>query len=211
MEQEQNLAAWAKAQSETAARIVRNIGQIGSDATLAQSVLSSRMMASAVEAISKLATTPWQVAETNWGPRITHPDWRMTRGVGTGDAWLELSEIGPEEAEGFSWISIAVGADLTRLGLEFVFRPGLQENAAKAISEDKRITPLLNLGMVRDAPTSRLFFPVNIEAEALAQGFEAKDLTKAIAPVGKATELAIKSKPDLDALLNHVREAAKGK
>lgn len=208
MDHDQRMTAAAKMDSERAARIVRNIEQIDSDASLVIGPLSERLMGSAVEAIAKVATSPWQVVETDWTAQIVCPEWKMTRGVGTGDAWLELTEIGPDEEEGFSWISVAVGVGPTRLGLELVFRRGLQDHAAAAIFDDKLVAPLLKLGMVRDDAKVRLFFPIDIQAEILAQGFATNDLDKALAPVAQATKKALAAKPDLDHLVNQVRSAA---
>lgn len=112
MENEQRMDTWSEMDAEKAARIVRNIEQVSWEATFAMTTLSDLMMASAAEVIGKLATSPWQIVESNWGPRIISPEWKMIRGVGTGDAWLELGEIGKEDEEGFSWISIAVGTDV---------------------------------------------------------------------------------------------------
>lgn len=208
MENERPIDAWMKMDAERGGKIVRNIDQIASDGNIAMTVLSDRMMAAATEVIEKLAVAPWQMTESHWGPRIVCPDWKMTRGVGTGDAWLELAEIGKEHEEGFSWISIAVGKDITKLGLEFVFRPGLLDYAEAAIADHKRIVPLLNLGMVCDEETSRLYFPIQIDTELLAKGFEVGELEKALAPIAKATKVAIDGKAELDKLLGHVRNEA---
>jgi mannose-6-phosphate isomerase-like protein (cupin superfamily) len=110
MDNEQRTAASARLDAEQAAKIVRTIEVVEHQANLAISALSERMMGSAVQAIRKLAVEPWQVVEVDMTARIVAPEWKMARGVGTGDAWLELNEIGPEDHEGFSWISVAVGA-----------------------------------------------------------------------------------------------------
>jgi hypothetical protein len=196
---------------ERAGAIVRNIQQIEADGELAIGALSERMMLAAVQAITKVAVSPWQVIEVDWTARIVCPEWKMLRGVGTGDAWLELTDIGPEDEEGFSWIGVAVGVAPTRFGIELVFRPGLQTYAETAIHDDKAVASLLKQGMVRDESAARLFFPIKIEAELLAQGFEQNDLGKAVLPVGKVTENAIAVKADLDRLIGQVRNAAIGK
>lgn len=208
MDQEQRTAAAKRLDSERAARIVRNIEQIEADANSAIGDLSERLMGSALQAIRKLVTDPWQVDEVDLAARIVCPEWKMTRGVGTGDAWLELTEVRADEAEGFSWINVAVGAGPTRLGLELVFRRGLQEYAEAAIFDDTAVAPLLKQGMVRDETDSRLFFPIDIQAEALAQGFENNDLDKALVPVGQAMKRALAAKSELDQLIGQVRAAA---
>lgn len=70
---------------------------------------------------------------------------------------------------------------------------------------------LLNIGFVRDEAKERLFIPVKVNADLLAKGFEENDLDKALTPIGKAIELAIAAKPDLDKIVEQVREAAKRK
>jgi hypothetical protein len=70
---------------------------------------------------------------------------------------------------------------------------------------------LLKLGFVRDAAKERLFIPVKVNADLLAKGFEENDLDKALAPVGKAIELALSAKAELDKIVDQVREAAKRK
>lgn len=211
MDHEQRANMAAQADPERAAKIIRSIKQLDGDASLLIGPLSERMMGEAVQAVCKQAAAPWQVEEGDCSVLIVCPEWKMTRGVGFGDAWLELTEIGPDDIEGFSWISVAVGVGPTRLGLELVFRRGLQDHAAAVMSDDKLMAPLLKLGMVRHETSPRIFFPVDIQAELLAQGFETNDLDKALAPVEQATKKALASKADLDALINHVRDSGKSK
>lgn len=208
MDHDQRSAVAASTDPERAAKIVRSIKQLDSDATLVIGPLSERVMKGAVQAIGKVAVAPWQLIETDWTAQVVCPEWKMTRGVGTGDAWLELTEIGPEDVEGFSWISVAVGVGPTRLGFELVFRRGLQVYAEAAILDDKAVAPLLKLGMVRDESKSRLFFPIDLQSETLAQGFATNDLDKALLPVGQAAQKALAAKADLDKLIDQVRGAA---
>lgn len=208
MDHDQRSAVAASTDPERAAKIVRSIKQLDSDATLVIGPLSERVMKGAVQAIGKVAVAPWQLIETDWTAQVVCPEWKMTRGVGTGDAWLELTEIGPEDVEGFSWISVAVGVGPTRLGFELVFRRGLQVHAEAAILDDKAVAPLLKLGMVRDEGKSRLFFPIDLAAETLAQGFATNDLDKALLPVSQAAQKALAAKADVDRLIDQVRAAA---
>ena len=96
------------------------------------------------------------------------------------------------------------------MGLELQFRNGLEPFGLALIANDKAVDALLKLGFVRDAAKERLFIPVKVNADLLAKGFEENDLDKALAPVGKAIELAIAAKPDLDKIVEQVREAAMG-
>jgi len=208
MDHDQRMAAALQLDPDQAARIVRNIVQLDADATLVVGPLSERLMGAAVQAITKAAPAPWQVVEADLAARIVCPEWKMARGVGTGDAWLELTEIGPEEVEGFSWISVAVGAGPTRMALELVFRRGLLEYSEAAVSDDKQVAALLKVGMARDESKSRLFFPIEIQVEALAQAYLTGDFDKALAPVAQATKKAIAAKLDLDEFVGRIRTAA---
>lgn len=213
MDHEQRTKA-AKAQDpKLAARIVRSIGQIEADFYHAAGPLSERVMREAVQAIGKVATSPWQVIEAGWSAQIVCPEWKMTKGVGTGDMWLELSElsIDDEDDDDHSWLAAAVRAGPTQLCMELIFRKGLQDQAQSVIRDDKAMAALWKLGFVRDETEPRLFIPIDIPAEKLAQSFEQNDLTAGMAPVGKAMSLAIAAKAELDKLLEQVRTAAKRK
>lgn len=211
MDHEQRTKAATQQDPKLAARIVRSIGQIEEDHYFASGLLSERLMREAVQAVKKVAIAPWQVVEAEWTAQIVCPEWKMTKGVGTGDAWLELAEVCADEERDFTWISAAVGAGPTRLGLELMYRRGLQDTAQAAIRDDKLVAALWKAGMVRDEMEPRLFFPIDIPAEALAQGFETNDLAKALAPVGKAVQHAIAAKAELDKLIEQVRTTAKRK
>ena len=97
------------------------------------------------------------------------------------------------------------------MGLELQFRTGLEPFGLALIANDKAVDTLLKLGFVRDEAKERLFIPVKIHADLLAKGFQENDLDKALAPVAKAFELATAAKPDLDKIVEQVREAAKRK
>lgn len=200
----------AKAQDGvTAGRIVRGIAQIESDFHLASGPLSEQLMGAASQAIAKVAQSPWLRLEDEMTIQVVAPEWKMTKGVGTGDAWLELAELCDDEDNEYSWVAAAVGAGPTRMCIELVFRRGLVEVAQGVLRDDKALTALWKLGFVRDETDLRLFVPIKIEAEKLAQGFEQNDLSEAMAPVGKALQLAIAAKTELDALIERVRDAAK--
>lgn len=90
---------------EWAARVVRNIGQIENDFYHAANHLSERLMTEGALAIEKVVKDPWQVVENEWTPQVVCPEWKMVRGVGTGDMWLEVSEISADEEENeHTWI-----------------------------------------------------------------------------------------------------------
>ena len=194
----------------TAARIIRNIAGVESDWHLASGLLSERVMRELREALAKLAPENWKVIESGWSALLVPPDWKMTKGVGNGDAWLELVELCDAE-EDYSWLAAAVGIGSTQMGFELQFRNGLQPAALTFIANDKQVSALLKAGFARDQAKERLFVPVKVDANLLAKGFEENDLDKALEPVGKAIGLALSAKAELDKIVQQVREAAKRK
>ena len=211
MDYEQRMAAANLNDPVLAARIVRSIKQVEDDYYFAGWPLSERLMGEAVRAVEAVAKAPWKVVESDWTAQVVCPEWKMTKGVGTGDAWLEITDICTDEEREYCWISAAVGAGPTRMGLELVFRRGLQDVAQAAINNDKLVAALLKLGMIRDEAEPRLYFPIDIPVEALAQGFEQNDLAKAVTPVGAAMTKAIAAKAELNKLVEAVRLDAKRK
>jgi hypothetical protein len=191
-----------------AARIIRNIANVESDWHLASDLLSERMMREVRALVAKLTPKEWKVADSGWSALIVPPDWKMTKGVGKGDAWLEIVEFCDAEDE-YSWIAAAIGVGSTKMGLELVFRNGLLPLAQKVFANDKALDALLKLGFVRNEAKDQLFLPVKVSGDLLAKGWEENDLDKALAPIGKAVELAISAKAELDKIVEQVRAAAK--
>ena len=208
MNEDQSTVAVAQVDPTEAARIVRSIADLETDAALAIGPASERMMAAAVRSITKAAGAAWQAHPQDWTVRVVCPEWKMARGVGTGDAWLELAEIGNEDEGCFSWIGVATGAGGTRFGIALRFRLGLQDYSEDAIFDEKAVAPLVKLGMERDEDEGCLFFPIDIQPELLAQGFETNDLDKALAPAGAAMRKAMAAKAELDRIVNDVRTVA---
>lgn len=195
-----------------AARVVRSIGQIEADFYYASGYLSERLMGEAVQAISKVAKAPWQVVEAGLSAQVVCPEWKMTKGVGTGDMWLELAELVNDEddEDDHSWLAAAVKAGPTQLCIEVMFRRGLQDQAEAVIRDDKALAAIWKLGFLRSESDLRLFIPIVIEAQRLALiGFEQNDLAAALTPIGKAMEQALAAKAELDKLLEQVRAKAK--
>ena len=211
MDHEQRTLAATEQDPALAARIVRGIADIERDYHLASGPLSERLMREAVQAFGKPAPPTWKMHDSGWSALLVPPEWSMTRGVGKGDAWLELAEICGDEDNDYSWIAAAVSAGPTQMCVEIVCRAGLSVTALAAIRETKTVAPLLKLGFVRDEANERLLIPIEIATEALAIGFEQNDLDQALAPIGRAVELAILAKAELDRFLDQVREQAKRK
>ncbi|MDE2442075.1 MAG: hypothetical protein KGP14_13715 [Betaproteobacteria bacterium] len=196
-----------------AARIVRNIAQIEDDEFMASGPLTEKLMSEIIKTIAKIAVDPWQIVVKDWDVRVVSPEWKRNKGVGTGDAWLEITEVGAdaESERDYSWISTAVGAGPTRMALELVFRRGLRDAAEAAIRNDKHVAALWKAGMTRDETEPRLFFLIDIPVESLAQGYEQNDLDAALLPVGEAMKKAIAAKAELDKLVDRVRDEPKKK
>jgi hypothetical protein len=194
---------------ELAARIVRCIEALERDYLFAWGPLSERLMREAAAVAAKAAPEPWVVEGTEWNLVLTTPNWRATRGVGH-DAWLELSDVVEDEHD-HSWAAVIVSAGPTKLCLELKFRPGLTPVAQMLTGKDKLVANVLKEGLEQTGTGTRILIPIAIDAEVLARGFELNDLDEALAPLSRAVETAIKAKPDLDALIEHVRELAKRK
>jgi hypothetical protein len=140
------------------------------------------------------------------------PEWKMTKGVGgIGDAWLELSEITTDECD-HSWLEAALKTGGTLMCVELKFRPGLSEASERTIRDDKAVAGFFKLsGWTRDEQEARLFQPVDLLKELVAQAFEMNDFDEALEPVSQAVTAAIAAKADLDALINRIRDEAKKK
>ena len=210
MDDEEKLLVAQSHDPVIAARIIRNIENVERDWHLASGLLSERLMCDLRVMIGQLTPENWKMFLSGWSGLIVPPDWKMTRGVGNGDAWLELAEFCDAEEE-YSWIAAAVGIGSTKIGLELQFRTGLAPFGEALIGNDKAVDALLKLGFARDEAKERLYIPVKVNADLLAKGFEENDLDKALAPVAKAIELALSVKESLNAVVEQVREAARRK
>ncbi len=208
LDHEHRTAAAKLNDGQLAARIIRNLGQIEADFFHSAWSLSERLMHEAFLAISQVAQAPWECSEVEWSTRIVCPGWKMTKGVGTGDMWLELGELS-SDPDGYehSWLAAALKAAPTQLCITVKFRRGLQDFAEGLLQDDKAIAELKKAGFKRDDDQGVLYVPFDIPAEIMAAGFEQNDLSKAIQPIGKAAALALAAKPELDKLLEQVKLA----
>ena len=80
-----------------AATIVMAIPELERDYRLAEGALSERLIRDVKAAMQKAAPEPWEVADTNYSVLLRSPQWRLTRGLGNGDAWLEINEISADD------------------------------------------------------------------------------------------------------------------
>lgn len=210
--QEQRTKAAQQQNPDWAARVVRNLAQIELDWYHAYDYLSGRMMTEAFLVIEKVVKAPWQIVENEWCTQVVCPEWKMARGVGTGDMFLQINEISADvESYEHTWLACVTKTVPSLLCVELAFRRGLQDTAVALLRDDKVASPLWKMGFARDEDSSTLMIPIHIEAETLAQAFEMNELTPAVAPFGKAMAQAIAAKPALDKLLEQVRSAAKHK
>jgi hypothetical protein len=136
----------------------------------------------------------------------------MTKGVGTGDMWLELGELLPDP-DGYerSWLATALKTASTQLCIIVKFRRGLQDLAYELLRDDKLVAGLKKAGVLRDDTEPVLYVPIDIPIEMMAAGFEQNDLTTALLPISKAASRAMAAKADLDKLLEQLRATAKRK
>ncbi len=210
MDTEEKIIAAQKLDPVMAARIARSITDIERDFHLASGPVSDRLMNEIIRVFTNSAVEPWLVAETDGSALLIAPEWKMTKGVGIGDAWLELSEISLDEQD-HTWLAAAVKAGGTMLCIELMFRTGLRDTAQAIIRDDKAVSALWKLAFVREEQDARLFIPIDILAELVAQAFEQNDFDQALTPVGEAVARAIAAKAELDKLIEQVRAAAKRK
>lgn len=197
-----------KLDTKLAGRIIRSLKQVEDDYFHASVTFSEMLMKAAVQAIKKTVPEPFKVVESDVTAAIHAAGWKATRGVGQ-DFTIELGELCAPEDREYCWLTAATAVGPTRLGLEFTCRPGLREAAAKIIRDDKAMAAVWKAGFVRDEQETRLFIPVAIPAEKLAQAFEQNALDTAMIPVAKAVEQAIAAMPELDKIVEAIRVAAK--
>ena len=157
------------------------------------------------------APEPWEVAPTEWTILLrSTPEWKPTRGLGNGDAWIQVNEVAGDELER-TWIGVATGAGgNTQLALELLFRNALKGPAAVVTTEKTHADKLAKIGFRRD-DESRIFFPILLDKLRLAKAYGENDVAgEALLPVRKAVEAIVAAKADLDALIEAVRTKAKG-
>jgi hypothetical protein len=187
------------------ATVVRNIAEIERSYFLACGPMSDRLMTEVADALRKAAPEGWQVVGDSAGPSVIVPDWRSTRGVGRGDAWLEIAEVAEDEDE-HSWIAAATGSGSTAMALEVNFRNGFP-NISGVLTANFRTAELLKERGFQQADSgNRLFVPIAIDTEALALAFAKEDFEAALAPVRQALELVVVAKGDIDGLIALMRK-----
>lgn len=211
MDTDQQFIAAQQIDPDQAGQIIRQLGSIAADYHLASGPIADRLMSEITSTVIKVAVEPWVAFEANGSVVLVTADWKMTKGVGgIGDAWIELSEITTDDYD-HSWLEAALKASGTLMCVELKFRAGLADAATAVARDDKAMAGLFKLDWARDEQDARIFLPVDIEAEAVAQAFAQNDFDEALAPITRTVTAAMASKADLDALINKVRELAKRK
>lgn len=187
------------------ARVVTNIAQLEQDYRLADGYLSDWLMRMITLSMKAVAPEPFGIENTAWSPYVTCPDWKPTKRIGRGDAWLEIVEFAHDEQD-HTWLAAAVGAGPTELNLELMFRDGLSGYFAKLEADQSLAAKLRKKGFKIDTANRRVYLPIVIKADLLAKALPSDGkFDEAMAPVREATELGIAAKPEIDALLKLVR------
>ena len=187
------------------ARVVTNIAQLEQDYRLADGYLSDWLMRMITLSMKAVAPEPFDIENPAWSPYVTCPDWKPTKRIGRGDAWLEIVEFARDEQD-HTWLAAAVGAGPTELNLELMFRDGLSGYFAKLEADQTLAAKLRKKGFKIDTTNRRVYLPIVIKADLLAKALPSDDkFDEAMAPVREATELGIAAKSEIDALLKLVR------
>ena len=204
-------AAALQADTVLAATIVKSIDEVERNHRLAEGPLSDRLMQGIEATMRAAAPEPWQVEPTDWSILLRAPEWKPTRGLGHGDAWILVNEVSETELAR-TWLGVATGAGgNTQLGLELLFRNALKGAAAVVTTDKDYAERLKKIGFRRDAE-GRIFFPMLLDKLRLAKAYGENDVGgEALLPVRKAVETIVAAKADLDALIEAVRTKAKGK
>jgi hypothetical protein len=187
------------------ARVVTNIAQLEQDYRLADGYLSDWLMRMITLSMKAVAAEPFDIENTAWSPYVTCPEWKPTKRIGRGDAWLEIVEFARDEQD-HTWLAAAVGSTGTELNLELMFRDGLSGYFAKLEADQSLAAKLRKKGFKIDTANRRVYLPIVIKPDLLAKALPSDDkFDEAMAPVREATELGIAAKPEIDALLKLVR------
>ena len=210
MDSEQRTIASQQQNPELCARVIRTIADIERDSHFAWGALSERLMREVGSAFRVASPEAWIVEADESRITVVSPDWKANRGVNQRDAVFDLIDMAESEQE-FSWAAVIAGVPPTKLVLELKFRPGLMPIVQMLKDKEPTVVAMLKAGFQKDPPTNRFYMPIVIQAEALALGFEQNDLGDAMLPVREVVGLAISAKPELDALIEHVRNEAKRK
>ena len=191
------------------ATIVRNIGEIERGYFEACGSMSAQFMTAVAEVMRKAAPTDWQVVGNEEMVSLTVPEWRSTRGMGRGDAWLEIAEVANDDEE-HSWIAAATRSGETSMALELRTRNGLPKFPDVLAHKSGVSALLMERGFEYADAGERMFVPITIDKEALALAFDKGDFAEALVPVRQAVELVVAAKGDLDGLIALLRQRGKG-
>ena len=210
MDHDQRMTAAENQDAALAASIVKAIPELERDYRLAEGPLSEQLMREIMLAMRQAAPAPWEVIETDYSVLLRSPGWKPSRGLGNGDAWLQINEVA-EDGLDRTWLGVAVGAGPTQLGLELLFRTGITGTASAVMQEKVHADRLAKMGFRRTDAENRIFIPIAIDRLGLSKGYGENDLSVALAPVSKAVAAVVSGKLDLDALIEAVRTKSKGR
>ena len=193
----------------TPATIIRNIGEIERGYFEACGSMSAQFMTAVADVMRKAAPETWQVVGNEEMVSLTVPEWRSTRGMGRGDAWLEIAEVANDDDE-HSWIAAATRSGETSMVLELRTRNGLPGFPAVLAHNSGTSVLIMERGFEYADAGERMFVPITIDKDALALAFDKGDFSEALAPVRQAVELVVTAKGDLDGLIALLRQRGKG-
>ena len=169
-----------------------------------------RMITLSMKAV---AAEPFDIENTAWSPYVTCPEWKPTKRIGRGDAWLEIVEFARDEQD-HTWLAAAVGSAGTELNLELMFRDGLSGYFAKLEADQSLAAKLRKKGFKIDTANRRVYLPIVIKPDLLAKALPSDDkFDEAMAPVREATELGIAAVPRAEAIArlnDQLRKTATG-
>ncbi|MXP29822.1 hypothetical protein GRI58_13490 [Porphyrobacter algicida] len=193
-----------------AARIVENINDLERDYRLAEGPMTEWLLSQIAATMRNALGDGYEVFRTDYTILIMTSDWKPTKRLGRGDAWLELMEL-TEDESGYTWLAAATGSGDTKMVLELMWRPGLI-HTGEAIAADKaHAAKLEKIGFQRHEDTGkRWYIPFVIDRMQLAKGFSENDIDAALLPVKKAVEAIAAGKADLDQLIAKVQDTGKG-
>ena len=145
-------AAALQADTALAATIVKSIDELERNHRLAEGPLSEKLMRGIEATMRAAAPEPWEVAPTEWSILLrSTPEWKPTRGLGNGDAWIQLNEVTADELER-TWIGVATSAGGKVLGRPTVLSTDQQAHVRARRAEGASLGALATeLGVSRSA------------------------------------------------------------
>ncbi|MBB4860677.1 hypothetical protein HNO88_004021 [Novosphingobium chloroacetimidivorans] len=159
----------------------------------------------------QIVLAPWECSEVEWSTRIVCPEWKMTKGVGTGDMWLELGERSAE-TDGYehSWLTATLKATPTSCASPSSFGKACKISQKQSFRTRRRSLDCKRRGS-RAKTIKRFCMCPLISRLRSWPGLRTKRPENGAPADQQAAAQAIAAKPELDKLLERVRAAGKRK